>query len=451
MCNRIFFHQYRELKVLYQHQDTIVYLTQHVKLLNLCVIKQINKGSAYFYQGLMEAKLLKGLHHAGIPLYYEQYETESSLFLVEEYKAGESLYSICQSEQLSYSSILSYGIQLCDILQFLHSQPQPVLHLDLNPNNILIDQGRLSLLDFSAAICLEKEKYYGQRYGTLGYAAPEQYNQKAIEERTDIYSLGKVLQAMLDTVKMQEVSCKQFIGIEKIINRCTRHHKSRRYQSIQQVGSLLSKLYQKECVVPRKELDFVVAGTQSRIGTTHLAMLFSAYLKHVHGSCLYIERNGTGNAAKLVQECKKLGNMGFYEYEQVPIMPFGDKEVDQTLHGDFICTVTDYGVLNTNNVQEFMKYKNRFLVYGGKVHEKSYTWNCLKLLPTLADTYYFGNFMSQQEFKASEVLDMSKRVYRLPFEPCLKLSKKSEIVSVFSKIVKESNGCVISQLQRSEG
>ncbi len=433
MCNRILLQQYLILKVLYQHQDTIVYLAQHVKLLNLCVIKQINKESTFFYQCFMEAKLLQALHHNGIPLYYKHYETEEAIYLVEEYKEGDSLYSICHIDQLSYPTILSYGIQLCDILHYLHSQPQPVLHLDLNPNNIVIDKGRLSLLDFSAAICLESKNYHGQRFGTIGFAAPEQYNQKSLDERTDIYAFGKVLKVMLDWAKQNEGN-ELRLNIEKIIKRCTRYHKSRRFRSIQQVGSLLSKLYQKISNGPRKELDFVVAGTQSRIGTTHLALLFSAYLKHVHGSCLYIEKNESGNAALLIQGNLKLGDAGFYEYEQIPIMLAVNDLVDQTRGQEFACTVTDYGVLTQQNVQEFMSFKNRILVFGSKAYEQQFTKSCLRLLPTSTDTYYLGNFMSKKEFKAIKSILDSKRVYRLPYEASMKLSKESELLSVFFRI-----------------
>jgi serine/threonine-protein kinase len=384
----------------------------------------------------MEAKLLKSLHHLGIPKLYYQYETEDSVFLVEEYKEGETLYSICQSEQLSYQSILSFGIQLCDILQYLHSQPHPILHLDLNPNNIIVYQERLALIDFSAAICLESKKYYGQRYGTPGYAAPEQFNKKALNCRTDIFAFGKTLAFMLDKIEKVAIAQKTYLRLEKIIRTCIRQYKSQRFHSIQQVGSLLSELYQEvKSNGTKKELDYVIAGTQSRIGTTHLALLLSAYLRLVYGSCLYMEKNETRNAALLLREKGKLGKAGIYEYEQIPIRLVADKEHgDRRLSHEFACTVSDYGVLDQNNLNEFLKYSNRILVYGTKAYELPFTRNCLELLPSFAETKYFGNFSSQKEFEEIQMLFQSKHNYCLPYEPSFIIKKESEVFMLFAKM-----------------
>lgn len=438
MYNRIWFHEYQEMGVLYRHHDTIVYLAQHVKLLNLCVIKQINKGSTYFDQGLMEARILKSLQHNGIPLLYDHYETEDAIFLVEEYKEGETLYSICQSEQLSYQSILSFGIQLCNILYYLHSLSPSVLHLDINPNNIIVHEGQLSLIDFSAAIQLETKKYYGQRYGTPGYAAPEQFSIKPLDCRTDMYAFGKTLATMLSRLDQRMVTKKIVYGIEKIVRTCTRYKKLQRYHSIQQVGSLLSKLYQEEkSNEPKEELSYVVAGTQNRIGTTHMALLLSTYLKSVHGSCLYVERNLTKNASFLIREQKLLGETGFYEYEHIPIMPFADKEEDsQSMRHQFSCSVADLGVLTKDNIHEFMQYRNRIIVFGSKAHELSMTITCLKLLPSLTGTYFLENFVSYREDKIISQLMPDRQRFHFPYEPNLAFQNDSEIYSLFSKMEK---------------
>lgn len=437
MYNCFWFHQYRKMSVLYHHHDTIVYLAQHVKLLDLCIIKQISRKSSYYDQGLMEAMILKSLQHIGIPALYNLYETEEAIFLIEEYKEGVTLYSICQTEQLSYYSILSYGIQLCDILHYLHSQTPQVLHLDINPNNIIVHQEQVSLIDYSASIRLERKKYNGSRYGTLGYAAPEQFCRKPLDIRTDIYSFGKTLEMMVGQLEKRKEITKGTQALDKIIRTCTHSKKSRRYHSIQQVGSLLSKLYQEEnSNNPKKEFNFVVAGTQNRIGTTHLALLLSSYLRTVYGDCLYVEKNQTRNAAYLIREEKRLGETGFYEYEQIPIMIFTDKEGNKNRAHSFSCTVTDLGVLSKENIHEFMKYTHRILVFGGKAHELSKTLNCLDLFPSMKKTYFLENFSSKHYSKEILAFIPKQQRFCFPYEPDLTVKRDSAIFSLLSIVVK---------------
>jgi len=91
------------------------------------------------------------------------------------------------------------GLQLCIVLDYLHSHHPPIVFRDLKPANIMrTPTGQLYLIDFGIA------RYFkpGQAkdtvaLGSLGYAAPEQYGKAQTTPRADIYGLGAVLHQLL--------------------------------------------------------------------------------------------------------------------------------------------------------------------------------------------------------------------------------------------------------------
>ena len=89
--------------------------------------------------------------------------------------------------------IVSVGIQICRLVDYLHSaKPNPILYLDLQPKNLLLCRDIVKMVDFGQAIFLNEVSSIEKRYGTVGYAAPEQYLDEDLDERTDIYAVGDV-------------------------------------------------------------------------------------------------------------------------------------------------------------------------------------------------------------------------------------------------------------------
>lgn len=440
MCSQIWFQEYREIAVICNHQDTIVYLAQHVKLLDKFVIKRIKKDSLAYQQAIMEAKLLQSLQHPSIPTLFNVFDEQDALYLVEQYMEGDSLHSICQSEHLSISTILSYSIQLCDLISYLHHLPNPVLHLDINPNNIIVNQARLALIDFGAAVVLSDTNRCTSRYGTIGYAAPEQFLSKPIDERTDIYGIGSTIKYMIDQNNStnSRTQDREYASLNQMIRKCRRKRRALRYSRVQQVGSLLSQMYERQ--VGRKgekELLIAVAGTQSHIGSTHTSLCICSYLIAHDKKCLYAEVNDTHAAKHLIMNEWKLSQEAIYEYEQIPILPsvknLSSLEQYRTRYS---VIVVDYGVLTSLNIMEFEKSDLRFLVYGGKVYELPVTQRCLKNVTSYRDTYFLNNFQTAKEGK--NFLDMLPKgqCFSLPYEPELSRSKLGKCDELFSQILK---------------
>src|ERR1700753_3581642 len=100
---------------------------------------------------------------------------------------------------LSVDEIVNIGLQLCDVLDYLHSQSQPIIFRDLKPSNVMrTDQGVIYLIDFGIARYFKPGKLKDTiPFGSPGYAAPEQYGKGQTTAQADIYSLGALLYYML--------------------------------------------------------------------------------------------------------------------------------------------------------------------------------------------------------------------------------------------------------------
>ncbi len=439
MCSQIWFQEYREIAVLCNHQDTIVYLAQHVKLLDKFVIKRIKKDSFSYQQAIMEAKLLQSLQHPSIPTLFKVYDEHDALYLVEQYMEGESLHSICQSEHLTISVILSYSIQLCDLITYLHQLPNPVLHLDINPNNIIVNQSRLALIDFSAAIFLSDSNQSISRFGTVGFAAPEQFSNKPIDERTDIYGIGCTIKYMLDQncTLNSRLYNRECALLSKVIRKCRRKRRTQRYSKVQQVGSLLSQI-SKEKVGRKKENELLIAiaGTQSHIGATHISLLICSYLINHKKRCLYAEMNESHAAKYLIMKEQKLNQDAIYEYEHIPILPSVEKlSCLGQYHSRYSIIVADYGTLTSHNIADFEHSDLRFLVFGEKVYELPVTEHCLQNMTSFRNTYFLKNFQTAKEGKNLCGLIPKGQCFSFPYESELSRKKSGECDAVFSQIL----------------
>ncbi len=108
--------------------------------------------------------------------------------------------------------------QLLDALAYLHAHQ--VLHLDLKPDNVLLTRigNDVKIIDLG---CCLTDTFTDTRGHTDGFAAPEQLNGSTVDERTDIYAIGRILQLLPS----------HYI-YNKVISRCTADSPSERYQSV---------------------------------------------------------------------------------------------------------------------------------------------------------------------------------------------------------------------------
>jgi eukaryotic-like serine/threonine-protein kinase len=142
-----------------------------------------------------EANILATLSHPSIPRIYDYFSEDNRSYLVLEFIHGRDLEQIINDTPgfLSEEQILSWAIQLCDVLSFLHAhKPDPIIFRDMKPSNVMVNQtNHIILVDFGIAKPFQTGQK-GTMIGTEGYSPPEQYRGEATT-LADIYALGATM------------------------------------------------------------------------------------------------------------------------------------------------------------------------------------------------------------------------------------------------------------------
>ncbi len=142
-----------------------------------------------------EANLLATLSHPAIPRIYDYFSLESRSYLVLEFIHGKDMEGIISDTNgfLSEQQVLSWAIELCDVLDFLHKhKPDAIIFRDMKPSNVMINSnGDVMLIDFGIAKVFQSGAK-GTMIGTEGYSPPEQYRGEATP-MADIYALGATI------------------------------------------------------------------------------------------------------------------------------------------------------------------------------------------------------------------------------------------------------------------
>ncbi len=146
-----------------------------------------------------EVFLLAGLKHTNLPAIYDYFTDAGHWYVVMEFIKGQTLETHLNNRSVSLENTLAVGVQLCTVLDYLHTRQPSIIFRDLKPANVMLtSEGHLYLIDFGIARHFKP----GQTKDTIalgspGYAAPEQYGKAQTTPRSDIYSLGALLHHML--------------------------------------------------------------------------------------------------------------------------------------------------------------------------------------------------------------------------------------------------------------
>jgi serine/threonine-protein kinase len=183
----------------------------------LCAIKEVQPDFAVDDTSLRqsqeqfhrEASILARLDHVNLPKVSDYFTEGSREYLVMDFVAGRDLREIlreteAEGRKLDERRLLGWAAQLCDALEYLHSQDPPVLHRDIKPSNIkLTPGGTIKLVDFGLVKLMATDDSATitviQGRGTVAYTPLEQYGGDTghTDVRTDIYSLGGTLYHLL--------------------------------------------------------------------------------------------------------------------------------------------------------------------------------------------------------------------------------------------------------------
>ena len=153
MNNKILNNKYKILTQIGKGGMSTVYLAMDIKLNRQWAVKEIHKNTIEYQSQvdknttLREIGFLNQLNHPGLPRIVDVIETKDSIFVVMDYVEGEALKSIIKKKgSLSQEIVVKCGLQILDILKYLHSQNPPVIYRDLKPSNIMLTpQGRIKI------------------------------------------------------------------------------------------------------------------------------------------------------------------------------------------------------------------------------------------------------------------------------------------------------------------
>ncbi len=156
-----------------------------------------------------EASVLARLDHPNLPKVSDYFSHKGRDYLVMDFVPGRNLKELLDEARragqfLDEKQVLNWTLQLCDALEYLHSQEPPVLHRDIKPSNIkLTPRGTIKLVDFGLVKLLAPDDSRTvtvvQGRGTVQYTPLEQYGGDTghTDIRSDLYSLGATLYHLL--------------------------------------------------------------------------------------------------------------------------------------------------------------------------------------------------------------------------------------------------------------
>lgn len=224
---------------------------------NLIVIKEMNADMAAIDKARelfeREARILRELHHPGIPRFYDFFVDSGKKYLAMQLIHGENLeHRIHYKGPVSPSLAVEWMIQVCEILSYLHSLNPPLVHRDIKPANLLVTnvENRVFLIDFGAV--KEFGTPLGTRIGAEGYSAPEQNLGKPCPQ-SDLYAIGPTIIFLVtglaplkfqaginsdtnfDLTKIPTISPE----LSKVINKVSQIKVRERYQTAGELASAL--------------------------------------------------------------------------------------------------------------------------------------------------------------------------------------------------------------------
>jgi eukaryotic-like serine/threonine-protein kinase len=191
----------------YKARDTRLGRTVAIKVL----APALSEDPAFRARFDREAQTISRLSNSHICTLYDVGKDGGVDYLVLEFLEGETLAELCRKGPVAPARAIALGLEICDALAAAHRAG--VLHRDLKPGNVMLTPSGVKLLDFglakasveaagvstphTAATVTTPLTARGTILGTSQYMAPEQYEGRAADARSDIWAFGCVLYEMI--------------------------------------------------------------------------------------------------------------------------------------------------------------------------------------------------------------------------------------------------------------
>ena len=187
-----------------------------------------------------ERVILKQLNHPAVPKLIESIETEEFVCVIRDYEEGTPLDKL--NNPVSERAALNIGLQLCDILTYLHTQTPPIIHRDIKPSNVIIDnENKIYLIDFDISRQYDEKAVKDTTLiATDGFSPPEQYGYKQTDTLADIFSFGKLFCWLLTgSNEVAETDGIKNRALARVIQKCAAFAPENRYKTAETVKAAL--------------------------------------------------------------------------------------------------------------------------------------------------------------------------------------------------------------------
>lgn len=222
--------QYDVVRVLSNKNDAEILRIRHKKFNRDIVLRS-------YLKPVLAYKKLKSITHRNIPTVYDTLNFDDGQIVLEEFIDGITVAEVLEQGKYTYHGAKKIILAVCDALLVLRDMD--IVHRDIKPENIIVTRsGDVKLIDFNAARIHKNEKQKDTVVlGTVGYAPPEQFGISQSNEKSDIYSLGVLLNVMLTGTHPSKQLARGKAG--KIVLKCTQIDPNHRFDNIE---SLIVKL-----------------------------------------------------------------------------------------------------------------------------------------------------------------------------------------------------------------
>lgn len=214
--------EFDEIRLLKESPRGSVRLMRHRATGRQFILRRFT-GSGEVYRRLLDCSC----RH--LPMIYEAVEENGENLVLEELIEGDTLDFLLREALFTPRETRKIVRQLCQGLWVLHSMA--AVHRDIKPENVILRGSDAVLIDFDAArLHKPQAEADTQILGTTGFAAPEQYGLGQSDTRTDIYSLGVLMNVMLTG----EHPSKKLAGgrMGRVIQHCTQVNPAKRYRDV---------------------------------------------------------------------------------------------------------------------------------------------------------------------------------------------------------------------------
>jgi len=202
------------------------------------------------------SEILSSLDHTCIVKLHESFIENGRAYLVLEFISGKTLRDLVTPEKtLEVDRICELGLQMCEILEYLHTREPAVLHCDFAPDNLILSfDSKIKLVDFDVARVANSSAFTSIA-GRPSYTPPEQFR-GAPETRSDLYAMGAILKFLLTGQDPTPLSGGEIIitgvdpesRLKELINRMLAFDADQRPATAQEVREQLQLIMSQEIV-----------------------------------------------------------------------------------------------------------------------------------------------------------------------------------------------------------